>query len=68
MEGLLDGVKVTSLGLMAAVTWQLARSSIVDPVAAAMALVSALLLFRFKVDSTGPVLEGAGITLSNSPI
>lgn len=64
VSGLLDGVNVASLALMAAVTWQLARSSIIDPVAAAMALVSALLLFRFKVNSTWLVLGGACMGLA----
>jgi chromate transporter len=66
VSGLLDGVNVASLALMAAVTWQLARSSIIDPVAAAMALVSALLLFRFKVNSTWLVLGGACMGLARA--
>ena len=64
--GLLDGVNVASLGLMAAVTWQLGRSSIVDPLAAAMGLVSLLILIRFKLTSTWLVLGGACMGLTRA--
>jgi len=60
-SSLLDGVNVASLGLMAAVTWQLGRAALVDPLTVTLALVSALLLFRFKVNSTWLVLGGAAV-------
>jgi chromate transporter len=60
-SSLLDGVNVASLGLMAAVTWQLGRAALVDPLTVTFALVSALLLFRFKVNSTWLVLGGAAV-------
>jgi len=63
--GLLDGVNVASLGLMAAVTWQLARASFVDLPTISIGLVSAVLLIRFKVNSTWLVLGGATIGLVN---
>jgi len=44
---------------MAAVTWQLGRASLIDPLTVALALISAVLLFRFKVNSTWLVLRGA---------
>ena len=65
----LDGVVVASLGLMAAVTWNLFRSTIADPGAAVLALAAAVLLFRTRLNSTwlvlaggvvGTVLRGAG--------
>lgn len=56
---LLDGVNAASLGLMAAVTWQLARASLIDPFAIAIGLVSLVLLVRFKVSSTWLILGGA---------
>jgi chromate transporter len=62
-SGLLDGVNVASLGLMAAVTWQLARSSLIDILTASIALVSLVLLIRFKVNSTWLILGGAIIGL-----
>jgi chromate transporter len=58
-SGLLDGVNVASLGLMAAVTLQLGSASLVDPLTAALGLISAILLFRFKINSTWLVLGGA---------
>ena len=60
-SSLLDGVNVASLGLMAAVTWQLGRAALVNPLTVTLALVSALLLFRFKVNSTWLVLGGAAV-------
>jgi chromate transporter len=59
VSGLLDGVTVASLGLMAAVTWQLARASLIDPLTIAIALTSFVLLMRFKVNSTWLIAGGA---------
>ncbi len=56
---LLDGVNVVSLGLMAGVTGQLARASLVDWGTVLVALVSAVLLFRFKPNPTWLILGGA---------
>jgi chromate transporter len=62
----LDGANAAAVGLMIAVAWQLASSSIVDPVTAAIALVAALLLIRYRVNSAWLVLGGgaAGLLLS----
>jgi chromate transporter len=60
---LLDGVNVASLGLMAAVTWQLGRASFIDPLAIILALVSFVLLIRFKVNSTWLIAGGAIVGL-----
>ncbi|HEX9578525.1 MAG TPA: chromate transporter, partial [Myxococcales bacterium] len=54
----LDGVNAASLALMAAVTWQLGRAAIVDVPTAAIALVGAVLLFRFRLNSAWLVLAG----------
>lgn len=62
--GVLDGVNVASLGLMAAVTWQLGRASLIDPLTIGLAVVSAVLLLRFKVNSTWLVLGGAAAGLA----
>jgi chromate transporter len=56
----LDGVNVASLAVMAVVTAQLGRAAIVDATTALLAIVSALLLFRWNVNSAWLVL-GAGI-------
>lgn len=61
--GFLDGVNAASLALMAAVTWQLGRSTLVDPLTLALALVSAFLLLRFEVNSVWLIGAGASIGL-----
>jgi chromate transporter len=53
---LLDGVNASSLGLMAAVTWQLGRAALVDWLAVGIGLAAAILLIRFKVNSTWLIL------------
>jgi chromate transporter len=55
----LDGVNVVSLALMAVVTWQLSRSALVDPITIGLALVSAVVLLRFRVNSAWLVAFGA---------
>jgi len=55
----LDGVNVASLALMAAVSYQLGRSAIVDWVSAGLAIASAVLLLRFRINSAWLVLGGA---------
>jgi len=62
----LDGVNVASLALMAVVTWELGRAALTDGVTIALALLSALLLFRFRVNSLWLVLGGALIGLLTS--
>ena len=59
VSGLLDGVNVASLSLMAAVTWQLGKASLTDPLTILIALVSLLLLIRFKINSTWLIAGGA---------
>lgn len=68
ISGLLDGVTVASLGLMAAVTWQLGRASLTNPFAILIALVSLGLLIRFKVNSTWLIVGGAVIGLLKAAI
>jgi chromate transporter len=60
---LLDGVNVASLGLMAAVSWLLARSSLTDPFTILLAIVCFVLLVRFKVNSTWLIAAGALVGL-----
>jgi chromate transporter len=57
----LDGINVAALALMAAVTWQLARSAVVDAVTAALAVAAALALIRFRVNSAWIVLAGGAV-------
>jgi len=44
---------------MAAVTWQLGRAAIIDPLTIALAVISAVLLLRFKINSTWLIAGGA---------
>jgi chromate transporter len=62
-SGFLDGVNAASLGLMAGVTYTLGRVAVVDWVTVGLALVSAIALFRFKVNSAWLVLAGGAIGL-----
>jgi len=59
VQGLLDGVNVASLGLMAAVTWQLSKASLIDPLTFIIAITALLLLIRYKVNSTWLIAGGA---------
>jgi chromate transporter len=56
---LLDGVIVASLSLMAAVTFQLAQASLIDLPSVIIFALSAVLLFRFKSNSTWLIIGGA---------
>jgi chromate transporter len=55
----LDGVIVASLALMAVVSWQLGRASIVDLPTAILFAGSLFLLLRFRLNSAWLVLIGA---------
>jgi chromate transporter len=55
----LDGVNVASLALMAVVTWQLAHAAVVDLPTAGLAIVSLVLLLRFRINSAWLVAGGA---------
>ena len=55
----LDGVNVAALALMAAVTVQLARSAMVDAWTIAMAVISLVVLLRWRVNSVWLIGAGA---------
>lgn len=54
----LDGVNVGALALMLVVTWHLGREALVDFTTVALAIVSAIALIRFKVNSTWLIAAG----------
>jgi len=56
---LLDGVNAAALGLMAAVTIQLGISSLTDFFTILIAMISLILLLRYKVNSTWLIAGGA---------
>jgi chromate transporter len=66
VSGFLDGVNAASLGLMAAVTWQLGRASLIDPVTVLIVVASLALLIRFKVNSTWLIAGGALLGMLSS--
>jgi len=61
----LDGVNAASLGLMAVVTWQLGRASIVSVSSCVVALIAGVLLATRRVNAAWLVIGGAlaGIAL-----
>lgn len=63
-SGFLDGVNAASLGLMAGVTYTLGRTALTDGLTLALAILSAIALFRFKVNSAWLVLAGGAIGLT----
>ena len=55
----LDGVNVAALALMSIVTWQLGRASIRDWPTVGFAVLSAILLLRFRLNSVWLIAIGA---------
>jgi chromate transporter len=55
----LDGVNASAVALMAYVGWQFTRAALVNLPAVVLSIVSALLVFRYKVNSAWLVLAGA---------
>jgi chromate transporter len=54
----LDGINAVTVGLMAAVSWQLARGAILDAFTAVEAIVGLLILRRFRINSAWLILGG----------
>lgn len=59
----LDGVNAATVALMTFVTWQLARTALVDIPTIAIAVISAVVLLRFPVNSVWLVAAGAVLGL-----
>ncbi|WP_256868412.1 chromate efflux transporter [Candidatus Entotheonella palauensis] len=59
----LDGVVVASMGLMAVVSGKLAITALVDVVTVALAILSGIALFRFRINSAWLILGGAAVGL-----
>jgi chromate transporter len=64
LSGILDGVNVVSLALMAGVTWQLGRYAIFDPVSVLIAVVTLVLLFATEINPAWLVIGGGVIGLA----
>ena len=69
-RSVLDGVNAASMALLAAVSWQLGRSAIIDVPAAISAVISAVALFKFRVNSLWLLLAGAilGSAVTYGPV
>ena len=65
----LDGVNAASLALMIAVTWDLGRAAIVDTTTVVLAILSALALIRFRLNSVWLIIAGGivGAIVSSAP-
>lgn len=57
----LDGVNAGSLGLMAGVTYTLGQAALVDGLTIGLAILSAIAVFRFKINSAWLVVAGGCI-------
>jgi chromate transporter len=62
----LDGLNATALALMAGVTYQLARSAVVDPLTVAIAALTLLLLWRTRLNNAWYIAGGAAIGLAHA--
>ncbi|HUI90550.1 MAG TPA: chromate efflux transporter [Anaerolineales bacterium] len=58
-SGFLDGVNAASLGLMLAVSLQLASTALIDPLTMGVAIISLIILIRFQANSTWLIAGGA---------
>lgn len=58
-SGLLDGLNVASLGLMAAVMSQLGTAALTDSMTVTLAIAALILLMRYKMNSTWLIMGGA---------
>lgn len=54
----LDGVNAAAMALMFVVTYQLGRAALVDITTVALALISGVILFRYRVNSVWLILGG----------
>jgi chromate transporter len=59
----LDGVNIGSLALMVVVTYELGRTALIDPITIGLAVLSAILLIRYRLNSAWLVLGGGIIGL-----
>ena len=66
VSAFLDGVNISSLGLMAAVTFQLSHASLIDPLTIIIALISVIMLFSLRVNSTWLIAGGAAAGIIRS--
>jgi chromate transporter len=59
----LDGVNVAALGLMAGVTYQLARAAVIDPLTGAIVALATFAVFRWRINAAWLVAAGGAVAL-----
>jgi chromate transporter len=59
----LDGVNAASLALIVVVSYQLGRAALIDAATVTIAILSAIILFRFRLNSAWLVLIGGALGL-----
>ncbi|AKP58424.1 chromate transporter [Mycobacteroides abscessus] len=67
-SALLDGLNTTALALMAGVTWQLGRAAIIDPLTAALAVATAVAVWKTKLNTAWYIAAGAAIGLAHTAL
>ncbi|TKK89377.1 chromate efflux transporter [Herbidospora galbida] len=65
-SALLDGLNAAALALMAGVSWQLGVTAIVDPLTAAIAVVTLVLLWTTRLNNAWYIAAGAAIGLAHA--
>lgn len=63
LSAMLDGLNVASVAIMAGVTGQLARTAVTDAFTGALALIAAIVLLRWKINSAWLVIAAALVAL-----
>jgi chromate transporter len=61
LASMLDGLNVGALGLMAGVTVQLGRESLVDPITISIAVISAGIIFLWRPNNVWLIVAGAAV-------
>jgi len=61
----LDGVNAAALGVMAAVTWQLGHTAIIDALTLALAVAAGIALLAFKANSAWLIAAGAVVGIAS---
>jgi chromate transporter len=62
--GLIDGINFAALGLMAGVTWEIAGTALVDPLAFGIGVVALYLILRYEVGAPWLILGGGALGLA----
>ncbi|MEV0381719.1 chromate efflux transporter [Nonomuraea sp. NPDC050643] len=65
-SALLDGLNATALALMAGVSYQLARTAIVDPLTTAIAVIALVLLWKTTINNAWLIAGGAAVGLAHT--